>query len=113
MEKKEIIFVDGISAFAPFSSSPSFVKLDLYLNPEKLNKFMAEHYDKVSPKGFLKCTVKESKAGNYYIDLDTYKKPEAKTDPENHNDNWGTLKSPNANMDNFDGQVIDETKIPF
>jgi hypothetical protein len=35
---------------------------------------------------------------------------------ENHNDNWGTLKSPNANMDNFnppEEEIIDETKIPF
>lgn len=34
---------------------------------------------------------------------------------ENHNDNWGTLNSPNASMDNFapEDEVIDETKIPF
>ena len=112
-----MIFVDGISAFAPSSKEPAFIKLDLYLSPDKLNKFMAQHYDKVSPKGLLKCQVKESKAGNYYLSLDTYKKPEVKEeDKENHNDNWGTLKSPNANMDNFnqpEEEIIDETKIPF
>lgn len=34
---------------------------------------------------------------------------------ENHNDNWGTLKSPNANMDNFEvkDETIDEKDIPF
>ena len=34
---------------------------------------------------------------------------------ENHNDNWGTFNSPNANMDNFEvkDETIDEKDIPF
>ena len=111
-KKREVIFVDGLTFFNPHNNAPDFVKGQLYLHPDKLNAFMAKHYDKVTPKGYLKANLKLSKMGTYYIDLDTYKKPE---DKENHNDNWGTLKSPNANMDNFDvkDETIDEKDIPF
>lgn len=44
------------------------------------------------------------------------KEQEIEESPENHDDNLGTLNSPNADMSNFnqpEEEIIDETKIPF
>lgn len=69
-----------------------------YKTPEGEEKFF-EGYCIVSEKELdeLEATIKEIMG------------------KENHNDNWGTFNSPNANMDNFEvkDETIDEKDIPF
>jgi len=70
MEKQ---FIDGLQFKKPNEKAPAFVKGSISIN---LNKFM-EYADKNQNNGWINIDLKESKTGNYYAELNTFK-PQAK-----------------------------------
>jgi len=73
MEKKQIIFADGMSFYPPNEKAPDFVIGKIAVNIDKFTMFMAEH---PGERGWISIDVKKSKGGNVYCELNTWKKPE-------------------------------------
>ncbi len=93
-EKKEIIFVDGMSFNYPHENAPDFIKGKISLNAPALTNFMNLHKNE---KGWLTVILKKSKGGKMYFELDTWKPTVSKTET----------------LENSDGRAINPDEIPF
>lgn len=67
----DIIFVNGLSAKKPGDKAPDYIIANLSIKRDDLIAFLQ------SQKGeWLNAVIKESKGGNWYIALDTWKRVE-------------------------------------
>ena len=73
---KEKIFVDGFSVKPLDNEQYPWLKAQIGLNPTKLKVFMDAYTD---DRGWVNITLKESKGGTWYAELDTWK-PKAKAE---------------------------------
>ena len=69
----DITFVNGIRFYKPHEKAPDFVISNGEINKAELIEFLESQPDK------LRFNVKESKNGNFYAAIDTYK-PKDQTD---------------------------------
>jgi len=79
-ENADQIFVEGIRAFEPHQNAPSFVKANIIISLNELIAFAKESPELLSEyegKKQLKIQLLESKQGNLYFVVDTFK-PEPK-----------------------------------
>lgn len=60
-------FPNGIKAFKPNDKAPEFVKADIIINKSELIQWLDDKDNEV------KLTVKLSKGGTYYLEVNEYK----------------------------------------
>lgn len=65
----EKMFAKGIFARKPHEKAPDFVKCDLSFKLPDAVEWLEEHPNN---EGFVRVTVKESKNGKWYCELDGY-----------------------------------------
>ena len=70
-------YIDGLFVFKPHERAASFVKAKLSIKPEMFIKWLEDNKGKVNDKGFLAIDVLESKKGDWYGKLDTWKRTES------------------------------------
>lgn len=77
---KETIFIDGLIAKKPGEKAPEYIVANLSVKVDEFTAFAQKH----ARNGWINITVKESKGGKFYGELDTYepKKEEATVIPE-------------------------------
>lgn len=63
------IFIDGLSAKAPNSNAPAFIKAKLSIKTSALAAFLIQQNAE-----WLNIDVKESKGGKWYCELDQWRK---------------------------------------
>lgn len=97
-----------ISWYDPNQNAPTFIKGSLWVKPAEFKQFMEDNIQHITEKGWLKITMKESKTGKIYFELDTWK-PEHKV-PETEETIQVEEKQGNA-VDPVSG--IDTEDIPF
>ena len=68
----DIIFVNGLSAKKPHENAPDFVKANLSVKVASLHEWLNENQGLANDAGFINLTLKESKAGKWYIAVDNY-----------------------------------------
>lgn len=71
------IFPKGIMIFSPHENAPDFIKADIIIHPDKLFEWLGDNADLLQDVGYgdqLRLTLKESKAGELYCDVNTFKK---------------------------------------
>lgn len=76
------IFADGFNYVEKQIPSAPWIKAQIGIKKDKFQAFMDAHTD---DRGWVNLTVKESKGGKLYVELDTYKKlekPEGLLEPE-------------------------------
>ena len=61
-------FPNGIKAFKPNDKAPEFVKADILINKSELIQWLGDKDNEV------KLTLKLSKGGTYYLEVNEYKK---------------------------------------
>jgi len=71
-EKK---FIDGMRYSAPSEKAPAWVKGHISVQVDPFIRFATGNCDE---RGWLNIDVKESKAGNLYLELSTYRPGSAK-----------------------------------
>lgn len=64
----EAIFVDGMIFKRPSANAPDYIKGKLSVKVEDFAKFMKQH----EKLGWINIDLKESRAGKYYAQLDTW-----------------------------------------
>jgi hypothetical protein len=69
-EQYEKVFVDGVNIKLPSAKAPEFIMLQIGFNVSKFSQWAIEHKDE---KGWVNTTIKRSKNGNIYAELDTWK----------------------------------------
>ena len=70
-------FAEGIWFNKPHDKAPDFVKMNVKIESRKLEQWIATQNDEIY------ISVKESKGGKWYAEIDTYKpKPKAELEPE-------------------------------
>ena len=62
-----------ISWYDPNQNAPTFIKGSLWVKPVEFKQFMEDNIQHITKKGWLKITMKESKTGKIYFELDTWK----------------------------------------
>jgi hypothetical protein len=67
------IFAAGLFYKAPHERAPEFVKGSISIKVEEFTAFLQEH---VSDDGWVNLSVKESRGGKLYCELDQYKRRE-------------------------------------
>lgn len=97
-----------ISWYDPNQNAPSFIKGSQWIKPAEFKQFMEDNIEHITEKGWLKITMKESKTGKIYFELDTWK-PEHKV-PETQEVVQVEEKQGNA-VDPVSG--VDTEDIPF
>lgn len=65
------IFIDGMLARKPNDGAPEFIKATLRINVLELQAFLGKQTDE-----WITIDVKESKAGKWYAEQNTWKKDE-------------------------------------
>lgn len=65
------IFIDGLSLQQKHIEKAPWVKAQIGIKLEKFITFAQQHVDE---RGWLNITIKESKAGEWYAELDTFKR---------------------------------------
>lgn len=75
-QNNSVIFPDGLNFYQPHHQAPSFIKGEILIQPQKLVAFLKDNKQHMTPKGYFKFVLKESKGGNLYLSLDTYKPAE-------------------------------------
>lgn len=70
-------FLNGISAKAPRPNAPEFVKGSISIKREELINTLSGMDDE-----WINLDLKESKGGNYYLQINTYKKEDQKPKEE-------------------------------
>ena len=78
-------FADGLRFTTPGPKTPSFVKGQISINIEKFIPWAQANADQ---RGWINLDVKESKGGNVYCELNTFRKD-------------GVHKSPSSNDNPF------------
>ena len=68
MAKDEIEFVDGLIVKAPHEKAPSFVKAQISIKVDGLQKWLDSRKEE-----WVNIDVKESKGGKWYAAVSTYK----------------------------------------
>ena len=91
MQPTENKFVDGLYAEKPNEKAPSFVKSKIKIKLDKFMNYAAQK--KEDGEEWLNFTLKESKGGKLYLELDTWKPASKGTEEEK--------------------KVIDASEIPF
>jgi hypothetical protein len=104
MDKPEKIFVDGMMFRNPNPQAPAFIKGDISVNVEKFKDFCVKNADYTSEKGWLNITLKESRGGAMYFELNTWKPEKKESDKD-----WGLPN--NADLDATFGSNTGD--IPF
>lgn len=95
------IFADGITFYRPKEGSPEWIKGEIVIHAQRLNKFLAENIQYQSEKGFCKLDLKVSKdKGTLYLQLNTWK-PEQK------------VEESKTTSKGYSGEVINPDDIPF
>lgn len=102
-----VIFPDGLSYYLPHHQAPSFIKGEILVQPQKLVAFLKENKQHTTPKGYFKFVLKESKGGNLYLSLDTYKQVPADKTPDPEKTYASAMPSVGQ------GEEIDPRDIPF
>lgn len=87
--EKETIFVDGMRFEKPHQNAPEFVKGKISVNADNFTEFLNKHKNE---KGYININLKKSKAGNLYLELDTWK-PSL--------DNYPSMKDEGIDPDNI------------
>ena len=91
MEKKDIVFVDGLRVYKPNEKAPAFIKAELEFEMPLFLAWARQHAKGVK----VRVTIKESQKGTYYGSLNTFE--------------------PNKDMPKFDkdsqGNVIGEKEV--
>lgn len=78
MEKKPIVFAEGLFWRRPHEKAPDFVRGKLNVQVEKFIKFLRDNKQYESEKGWINLRLLRSKdGGSYYFTVDTYKPKEA------------------------------------
>lgn len=67
------IFVDGFFWKDANEKLPDYFKGTIVINAHKFHKFMEENVQHLSEKGYLTIDMKESKSGEIYFELNTWK----------------------------------------
>jgi len=65
----EKIFIDGLRLSKPSPKAPEWIKAKVSFKVDELIEFLKKH-DK---NGWVNADLKESKSGNFYMELDTFK----------------------------------------
>jgi len=65
------IFADGLMFQAPSEKAPDFIIGNLSVNVKKFTEFMEAQQNE---RGWLNLSIKKSKGGNLYVELNTWKK---------------------------------------
>jgi hypothetical protein len=66
------IWVEGMRVYKPDEQAPEFVKVNVVLHRGDLITWLASQVDDK-----IKVQIKEARSGNYYAEVDTYKKDAA------------------------------------
>jgi hypothetical protein len=90
------IFVNGMLAKLPHESAPDFVKLNISCKVDELTTFLQDH---AKPDGWVNISVKESKGGKLYCELNQYSRPADDYQHRSHRD-----EAPNP-IDEPDSQI--------
>lgn len=78
--QNEVVFPEGVIVKEPSSKAPDFILGNVGVNVERFAEWAEKHKN---AKGWVFLTIKKSKKGGYYAQLDTWKPPqeeEKKTD---------------------------------
>lgn len=102
-----VIFPDGLNYYQPHHQAPSFIKGEILIQPNKLLAFLKDNKQHMTPKGYFKFVLKESKNGNYYLSLDTYKPAVVDKTPDPEKTYASAMPSVGQ------GEEIDPRDIPF
>lgn len=99
MEKKEVVFVDGLRVFAPRENAPDWIIANLVVTVAELDQFLRKKYS--AGETSLNIDIRRSKGGKYYASVSNFKPKEhpAKAQP-----------SKTGQKDHFEGMADD---IPF
>lgn len=84
-DEDETIFPEGLIVFSPHKKAPDFVKATIILTPRKLVEWLKENEDLLEESKYgkqLRMTLKESKGGLLYLQVDTYKRDAQNSEPE-------------------------------
>jgi len=87
-----------ISWYDPNQNAPTFIKGSLWVKPVEFKQFMEDNIQHITKKGWLKITMKESKTGKIYFELDTWK-PEK---PKGLEEKQGDAIDPKTGVDTED-----------
>jgi hypothetical protein len=69
VQKAEKQFVNGVFLWPVHKNAPKFVKLDISFRAVDFVEFLNKNVDE---KGYMRVTVKESKDGRLYCELNNY-----------------------------------------
>lgn len=76
-EENEPIFPKGVIVFEPHEKAPDFIIAEIVISPETLATFLDENSDLLHTHEKygeqLKLTLKESKGGKLYLQVNDYK----------------------------------------
>ena len=67
------IFVNGLRAKKPNENAPDFVIADLSAKVADLHEWLNENQGLANDAGYINLSLKKSKAGKYYIEVNTWK----------------------------------------
>lgn len=108
MEKQEKVFVNGFISKEVNDNAPEFILGNASVKIDDLIAFLNDNR-KYAVNGWLNWTIKRSKDGKRYTELDLYqfnKFQEGKKEP-------GRVATDTKTSPGYDGEVIDTADIPF
>ena len=79
MEKTKI-FVDGLYSNEVSPKAPDFILANQSIHVQKLTDWLQANKGLANEKGYINITTKLSKGGKRYIEIDTYKKEDTKSE---------------------------------
>lgn len=106
MDKKEIIFAEGIYFDKPGEKSPDFIKGKINIDLERLYTWGKAH---VNGKGYVRLDLKKSREGKLYLSLNTWEPMQPKPDFSQGEVTPDTLTSAGYNGE----PAIDLENVPF
>ena len=77
MEKKEKIFANGMSFKKRRDTAPEWIRAHISFKVDDFIDFLTQYED----NGWVNVDLKESKSGNYYCELNQWKRPEGHQKP--------------------------------
>ena len=77
----DIIFVNGLSAKKPHENAPSFVIADISVKVADLHEWLNHNQGLANDSGYINLSLKESKAWNFYIEVNDFKPEKPKQYP--------------------------------
>ncbi len=98
------IFVNGLISKEVEATAPDFIMGKLSVSVEDLIKWLEVEGRNNATNGWLNLTIKKSKLGKRYIELDTWK-PTPKTEVVETKED--------TNIPDVEGEGIDLNEIPF